>query len=663
MPTPGDPSDGTARPPDVSPLAYLVGELDLDPPRPVHRRRRGRLGAVAVSVVALLAVVITASRLAGSDATTETGSTEEAADGAVSTTGDSGDSGDSGVEAYRGPDWVRAENARTGTGEWVVPDDPVMWEKVRGFADATSVDHGEAFTLYVTTEAPTFTVDAYRIGHYGGAGARLIWSSGPRAGTVQPGPEVDPTTNMAEAPWTPSLEVATGPEWPPGMYLLKLTSSDGGASFVPMVVRDDGSRAGLLVQSSVTTWQAYNGWGGANLYTGRGGASETRARVVSFDRPYGGNGSGEFFGREFEFVLFVERLGLDVTYWTDIDLHERPELLAQRNAFVSLGHDEYYSNEMRAGLEAARDDGVNLAFFGANAIYRKIRLEDSPLGTSRREVNYRSAAEDPLTGVRDDEVTVSWREAPSNDPESALIGNYYECNPVEADWVVADASAWMFEGTGFRDGDIVPDMVGNEYDRVTPEAPTPESIQVIAHSPVTCRGMESYADSTYYTVPSGAGVFAVGTFWLIPRLIVECPAPERRGADDAPERRGADDAPERRGADDAPGPTTPDCRVQRMTENILRAFAEGPVGERHPSRNNLAELGIVPGYTAGPRADDHEEPTSTTRRSTTSTSRSTGSTGGPTTTARSSTTATTATPTTTAAPTTSPTTSSPVTDG
>ena len=107
------------------------------------------------------------------------------------------------------------------------------------------------------------------------------------------------------------------------MYLIRLTSSDGGATFVPITIRDDGSQAPLLVQSSVTTWQAYNGWGGANHYTGAGGESSTRARVISFDRPYGGNGSGEFFGREFEFVYFVERLGLDVTYWTDIDLHER----------------------------------------------------------------------------------------------------------------------------------------------------------------------------------------------------------------------------------------------------------------------------------------------------------------------------------------------------
>ena len=122
---------------------------------------------------------------------------------------------------------------------------------------------------------------------------------------------------------------------------------------MPLVIRDDGSHSDLLVQSSVTTWQAYNGWGGASLYEGTKG----RADVVTFDRPYTGNGSGEFLGREYEFIYLVERLGLDVSYWTDIDLHERGELALNHRAVVIPGHDEYYTVEMRQSLETARDAG------------------------------------------------------------------------------------------------------------------------------------------------------------------------------------------------------------------------------------------------------------------------------------------------------------------
>lgn len=497
-------------------------------------------------------------------------------DGAPGPGGGSGaDSSASGIEKYRGPDWIAAENNTPGSSGWIIPDDPKMWERIRGYASSTSVNHGEAFTLFVSTGAPTWKADAYRIGYYAGTGGRLIWSSDDRSGVRQGDAVVDRATNMAEARWGPSIEVDTGPGWPPGMYLIRLTSSDGGASFVPIVVRDDDSQAPILAQSSVTTWQAYNGWGGANLYTGQARKPSSRAKVVSFDRPYGGNGSGEFFGREFEFAYWAEREGLDVTYWTDIDLNDRPELALNHKVVVSLGHDEYYSTNMRTGLERARDHGVNLAFLGANAIYRKIRLEDSPVGRSRREVNYRVARSDPAYGRQDDQVTVSWREVPSNNPESALLGNYYECNPVKADWVVGDASAWMFEGTGFRDGDKVPGMVGNEYDRVTPEAPTPKNIQVIAHSPVTCRKVDSFADSTYYTADSGAGVFSIGTFWLIPRLKTECPAVAAGAV-----------------------PDNVDCKIQRLTRNLLRVFAQGPAGREHPSVNNLDRFGIKPGYLA-----------------------------------------------------------------
>lgn len=518
--------------------------------------------ALVLGVVALGAFAIREDEQLG--APDPTSSLPEGAD--VSTDDDA-PAEPAGVEAYRGEGWIAAENALPGTTEWQIPDDPAMWEKIRGYADATSIDHGEQVALRVSTAAPTWRVDAYRIGWYGGAGGRLIWSSDDQPGVVQPPATIDQRTGLRTAPWEPSITVATDDTWPPGQYLLKLVSSDGGATFVPLVVRDDESTAPLLLQSAVTTWQAYNGWGGANLYTGPDGASATRSRVVTFDRPYSGNGSGEFLGREFEFNFFVERLGLDVTYWTDIDLDARGELARQHRAVVIPGHDEYYTVAMRDALEEARDAGVNLAFFGANNIYRRIRLEPSDVGERRLEVNYRVASEDPLNGVDDAQVTTSFREPPAADPESSLIGNFYECNPVEADWVVGDASAWVFEGSGFRDGDRIADMVGNEYDRVTPGVPTPENIQVLAHSPVTCRGDASYANSTWYSAPSGAGVFSAGTFGWSPLMDDPCP--------DGVETSGP-------------------CRLQKVTENLLRAMAAGPAGEAHPSTNNLARFGIGP---------------------------------------------------------------------
>src|SRR5207248_199419 len=183
----------------------------------------------------------------------------------------------------------------------------------------------------------------------------------------------------------PSLSVPVTAAFPPGVYLFKLVVDSGAQHYIPLTSRDDRSAAAFVVQNSVTTWQAYNLWGGYDLYEGKNGSNgsdfEHRARVVSFDRPYSmGAGSGDFLGNEFPLISLVESLGLDVTYWTDIDLHERAQLLSRHRALLSLGHDEYWSRAMRTGAEQARDRGLNIAFLGANAIFRHIRLEASHPG-------------------------------------------------------------------------------------------------------------------------------------------------------------------------------------------------------------------------------------------------------------------------------------------
>src|SRR5206468_12041107 len=139
-------------------------------------------------------------------------------------------------------------------------------------------------------------------------------------------------------------------------------------------------------------------------------------------------------------------------------------------------------------------------------------------------------------------------------PEASLIGNFYELNPIDADMVIADAGSFVFEGTGLHNGDVLPGIVGNEYDRVTPEVPgTPPNIQVLCHSPAVVRGKNTFADMTYYTAPSGAGVWATGTLWWEQHcgpLITS--VPDASSADHLV-----------------------DYRVRIITANVLRHFLEG----------------------------------------------------------------------------------------
>jgi hypothetical protein len=381
---------------------------------------------------------------------------------------------------------------------------------IEGYFDRTSAAFGDSVRLFVSTAAPSFQVQAYRMGWYQGLGGRLVWQSATLPGRVQAPPKLTSGTNMIEASWDPSTDVLIDEAFVPGCYLFKLIASTGEGRFVPLTVRDDASNSAIVVINAVTTWQAYNGWGNYSLYNGPGGFA-SRSRIVSFDRPYETNGAPEFLGVELPVVRLVEKLGLDVSYLTSLDVHRAPELLTRHRAMVSLGHDEYWSKPMRDGAEQARDAGVNLLFLGANAAYRQIRLESSPLGELRHQVCYKSAGEDPITRLYPTLATGNWRDAPVNRPEAQLLGEQYECNPVAADLVVARPDSWVFAGTGLTQGAQLAGIVGGEYDRYVAGPGIPTNVEILAHSPLSCRGRASYADMTYYNAPSGAGVIDTGT--------------------------------------------------------------------------------------------------------------------------------------------------------
>jgi hypothetical protein len=459
---------------------------------------------------------------------------------------------------------IEGENTQPGSAGWKITDGADNHE-IEGYADRTSITPGQAITLFVSTVAPSFHVEVYRMGYYQGFGGRLVAVSGNTPGGVQAAPLFTPGINMVEAPWSPSLVLATG-SWPEGDYLLKLVASTGKQRYVPLTVRNDASPAPFVVINAVTTWQAYNMWGGYNLYGGGGdGAYGHRSRTVSFDRPYSlGQGAGDFLGLEYPLVSLIESLGLDVTYVTDVDLQQQPNPLVRHKAVISPGHDEYYSLGMRQALEQARDRGVNLAFFGANAVFRHIRLDASPLGPDRHEIDYKSAREDPLNGKDNADVTVNWRDPPNNQPESQLIGDFYQCNPVQADMVVVDPDNWLFQGTRATAGQKLPNVVGSEYDRYDRSVPGPPNVEIVTHSPLHCGGRADFADATYYSAASGAGVFATGTIDWVGNMDTHCQAPNCAGR-----------------------------VLGRVTENLLAAFGTGPAGLVHPS--NPAQSTVHPG--------------------------------------------------------------------
>src|ERR1700722_488857 len=143
---------------------------------------------------------------------------------------------------------------------------------------------------------------------------------------------------------------------------------------------------------------------------------------------------------------------------------------------------------MRDGAQQALARGVNLAFLGANACYRQIRFEPSPLGNNRRQICYKSAAEDPMASQNPELVTVNWPQPPVDRPEATLIGSTYQDIEAQADMVVTDPGAWVFEGLGLVANQVLPSVVQGEFDRYVPGGGGPANLDVLAHSIVPNRG-------------------------------------------------------------------------------------------------------------------------------------------------------------------------------
>jgi len=327
---------------------------------------------------------------------------------------------------------------------------------------------------------------------------------------------------------------------------------------VPLTVREPRTVGAVLMVNSTLTWQAYNSWGGANTYSAVVAPTQAvgyahRSVVASFDRPYArGSGAGDFFNEEYRLVVTAEHLGLRLNYAADLDLGADPRVLTGATGVALLGHSEYWSRAMRNALTTARDNGTNLAFLGANDIYRRVRFESSPLtGSMRHMVNYKDGNEDPVKTV---DTTADWPYSPHSTPQSSITGVQYRCSHERADLVITDPNAWVFRGLGLQAGQRLPGMVGSEYDRVSLGLPTPRPIQIMAHSPITCASQPDFSDLVWYSTRSGAGVFAAGTLDWNAGI----------GASDALTR----------------------TVVTRVTERVFGAIAQARAGRRTPAADN-----------------------------------------------------------------------------
>ena len=167
---------------------------------------------------------------------------------------------------------VACENQLPGTPQsvWDVSDDSAT---IQGFADPFSVNVGGSINFKIESPASSYTIDIYRMGYYGGDGARLITNLTPNISVpqIQPPCNTNTVTGLVDCGnWGVSASWNVPANAVSGVYFARIYRTDGtnDENQIPFVVTNNASHSDIVFMTSDETWQAYNDWGGYSLYIG-----------------------------------------------------------------------------------------------------------------------------------------------------------------------------------------------------------------------------------------------------------------------------------------------------------------------------------------------------------------------------------------------------------
>jgi hypothetical protein len=358
--------------------------------------------------------------------------------------------------------------------------------KIRGYTDRQSVAQGESIRFFISdlhgSGSKHLPISIIRLGQ-----RQFEVASGVAAVHASPIPAARAWENNC---WPVSYMVNVPLGWRSGIYVARVADETGDSKDIYFVVRRSLREPILpiVIQLPTTTINAYNNWGGVSLYEYNSRPSP--ATAVSFNRPQQSDAlwpRGYGFAEEWNlriraFVEWMEAVGYEANFVTNNDLHENSGLLESCRLFISIGHDEYWSREMRRHLDLFIESGGNAAIFGGNTCYWQIRLDpDERTGAAHRlQVCCRGIHEKPNTSVPNPELgatdsqgslshrsgcalcgtgpaTVTWRAAGL--PENTSLGAGFALGAwrgVDRDpgaFTVFKPDHWVFSGTGLRRGD------------------------------------------------------------------------------------------------------------------------------------------------------------------------------------------------------------------
>jgi hypothetical protein len=294
---------------------------------------------------------------------------------------------------------IVSENSLQGSRDWWYPQANET-PSILGFTTSFSYYPGDlaVFKVSATSVYSRISLRIYRTGYYNGDGARLITTvdANPIIAAVQPSCSYENESRMVDcSDWVATANWRIFDNCTSGVYFaLPFTMGPNSVSvlggYIPFVVLQSTQSLGskILFKTSDTTWVAYNKYGGWNVYRGNGSfAFASRAYKASYNRPFLNRAlppNGQFqnflFGAEFAMIYWLEQYGYDVSYTSCAGmevLYESRKLTRQYfQAIFSVGHDEYWSEQLKEAHYSARDAGIHLAFFSGNEAYWQIRWDN-----------------------------------------------------------------------------------------------------------------------------------------------------------------------------------------------------------------------------------------------------------------------------------------------
>jgi len=188
---------------------------------------------------------------------------------------------------------------------------------------------------------------------------------------------VNTTQSVKGCNWQPTFAYPLPNNLKPGYYRALLTSGlTSDSSWITFLVGTRDTNASIAIIAPVTTWHAYNPWGGKSLYVNS--VDKENVNLISTQRPLTTFENNHDLNVEMNIFNWYEKEYGNVALYPDYMLEASPSLFKNTKVLVLSYHNEYFSSGMWDAVEKlVKEDGKSLISLGGNQMYWKVRWHNN----------------------------------------------------------------------------------------------------------------------------------------------------------------------------------------------------------------------------------------------------------------------------------------------